>query len=94
VAALRLCEFGAGPRVSAPDVFVLANVELAPATPRGSLPRFWLKSPPARVESAATLSDAIAPAFSSILGALGSLTWRLPRQLILVQYLGKILSFK
>jgi hypothetical protein len=76
VAALRLSEFGAGSRVSAPDVFVLANVELAPATPRGSLPRFSLKSP-ARVDSVARLSDATAPALSFILEALGSVTYRI-----------------
>jgi hypothetical protein len=77
VAALRLSEFGAGSRVSAPDMFVLANVELAPEAPRGSLPRFSLNQPPARVDSAARLSDATAPAFSSILGAFASLTWGL-----------------
>lgn len=53
---------------------MLAKVEDAPETPSGSLPRFEENSPPARVESAARESEATGPAFSSISGALESLT--------------------
>lgn len=59
----------------APEVLALANVELEPETPWGSLLRFSEKSPPALVDSAARESDATAPAPSRISGALGSVTW-------------------
>lgn len=58
----------------APEVLVLAKVELAPATPEGSELRFSLKPPPAREESAARESDATAPAPSRISEALESWT--------------------
>lgn len=53
---------------------MLANVELEPETPWGSLPRFEAKPPLALVDSAARESFATAPVDSSIEDALGSVT--------------------
>jgi hypothetical protein len=53
-------------------VLLFANVEFAPATPSGSPSRFDEKPPPDRVDSAARLSDATAPA-PSLIGGAGSL---------------------
>ncbi len=58
----------------APEVSLFANVELEPETPSGALPRLELKSPPAVVDSAARESEATAPAFSLMFGAVGSST--------------------
>lgn len=56
----------AGGSVLAAEVSVLARVELLPLTGEGSASRFWLNSPPARVDSAARESEAIIPAPSLI----------------------------
>ena len=50
----------------APDVSVLAKVELLPLTAWGSESRFSLKPPPDLTDSAASESDATAPAPSRI----------------------------
>ena len=56
----------AGGSVLAAEVSVLARVELLPLTGEGSASRFWLNSPPARVDSAARESEATMPAPSLI----------------------------
>jgi hypothetical protein len=50
-------------------VLLFANVELDPDTPSGSPSLFEAKPPPERVDSAARLSEATAPAPSRIGGA-------------------------
>jgi hypothetical protein len=60
--------------VTAPEVSSLANVEFLPSTPRGSEPLFSENSPPARSDSAARESEAMAPAPSWISGASESVT--------------------
>lgn len=52
----------------------LANVEFSPATPRGSELRFEENPPPARVDSAASESDATEPALSRMGGASSVVT--------------------
>ena len=56
----------AGASVVAAEVSVLARVEELPLTARGSLSRFALKAPPARVDSAARESEATGPAPSVV----------------------------
>ena len=53
----------------APEVSVLAKVELPPFTERGSASRFCPKAPPERDDSAARESEVIAPG-PSFLGFL------------------------
>ena len=67
---------GAGDSVVAALVSVVAKVELEPETPDGSAPRFEAKAPPLRWDSAASESDATAPA-PSVVGLLvaGSLVF-------------------
>jgi len=55
-----------GGRVVAPEVLVVAKVELDPATPRGSLSAFSENPSPARLDSAARASDATGPVDSLI----------------------------
>ena len=71
----RASASGAGSRRVAPEVLVFAKVEFEPDTPWGSLFLFSENLPPSRIDSAARESDAMAPAFSWVSGALGSLTY-------------------
>ena len=64
-----------GGSFSAPEVFLLANVEWAPVTPRGSAFLFCEKAPWALVDSAARESEAMGPGFSVMGGAWVSWTW-------------------
>jgi hypothetical protein len=64
--AMRASASDAGSRRVAPDVFVVANVLLEPATPCGSLFGFSLNAPPALVDSAAKESDVMGPVLSGI----------------------------
>lgn len=65
----------AGASFSAPEVFLLAKVECAPVTPRGSEFLFCEKAPCAFVDSAARESEAMEPGFSVIDEAWVSWTW-------------------
>jgi len=64
-----------GASFSAPEVFLLAKVEWAPVTPRGSAFLFCEKTPCALVDSAARESEAMEPGFSVMGGARVSCTW-------------------